>query len=143
MLWSSGLFKAADMKAAGYACEQLLGLGCSERQLLEAGHTDPCLSNIGQSTKKHSNMCAGFHQHLIAISYGGLRAQDVKEAGVTAAQMRALGCSATALRAAGFSAEGMMIAGYNAKELLAAGCRYSCRDSFAFIFDCTCLPSAA
>ena len=88
-------------------------------------------------------MCAGFHEHLIAISCGGFRAQDVREAGVTAAQMRALGCSATALRAAGFSTEGMMIAGYNAKELLAAGCRYSCRGGFAFVFDCTCLPSAA
>ena len=92
---------------------------------------------------KYSNVCAGFHEHLIAISCGGFRAQDVREAGVTAAQMRALGCSATALRAAGFSTEGMMIAGYNAKELLAAGCRYSCRDGFAFVFDCTCLLSAA
>jgi hypothetical protein len=69
-------------------------------------------------------MCAGFHQHLIAISSGGFRAQDAREAGVSAAQMRALGCSAAALRAAGFSTEGMMIAGYSAKELVAAGCGY-------------------
>jgi hypothetical protein len=88
-------------------------------------------------------MCAGFHQHLIEISCGGFRAQDVREAGVNAAQMRALGCSASVLLAAGFSTEGMMIAGYSAKELVAAGCRYSCRDGFVFVFDCMCLPSAS
>ena len=36
-LWSSGLYSAEELKAAGYTCEELLRLGCSERQLLDAG----------------------------------------------------------------------------------------------------------
>jgi hypothetical protein len=36
-LWSCGLYSVADLKAAGYACEELLKLGCSEQQLQSAG----------------------------------------------------------------------------------------------------------
>lgn len=36
-LWSSGLYSTAEIKAAGYTCEELLHLGCSERQLLDVG----------------------------------------------------------------------------------------------------------
>jgi hypothetical protein len=36
-LWKSGVFSAHDMREAGYPCEQLMLLGCSERQLRDAG----------------------------------------------------------------------------------------------------------
>jgi hypothetical protein len=36
-LWNCGVCSAADLKAAGYACEELMRLGFSERQLLDAG----------------------------------------------------------------------------------------------------------
>jgi hypothetical protein len=39
-LWRSGVFSVEDMKDAGYPCEQLMLLGCSERQLRDAGHSD-------------------------------------------------------------------------------------------------------
>jgi hypothetical protein len=68
---------------------------------------------------------SGFHPQIIAISCGGRRAQDARDAGATASHMRSLGCSAVALLGAGYSVAGMIVAGYSPKELLAAGCRYS------------------
>ena len=113
---------AKEMKDAGYTALELKNAGFTAAELKDAGFSAADLKNAGFSAKE--------------LRAAGFSAADLKNAGLTAAQLKDAGFSATDLKNAGFSPEQLKTAGYSAAELKDAGfsaealrkARYSAKD---------------
>ncbi len=118
---------AKQMKDAGYTAKELKDAGFTAADLKDAGFSAGELKAAGFSAKElHA---AGFSAQQLKdagfsaaeLKDAGFSAADLKSLGFTAAQLKALGYSAKELKDAGFSAEALRNAGYSSKELKDAG----------------------
>lgn len=98
---------AKQMKDAGYTAAELKDAGFTAAELKDAGFSAADLKNAGFSAKE--------------LRAAGFSAQQLKDAGFSAAQLKDAGFSAADLKNAGFSAAQLKAAGYSAKELKDAG----------------------
>jgi len=118
---------AKQMKDAGYTATELKNAGFTAAELKDSGFSLDDLKNAGFNLKELQS--AGFSANDLKnlgftaaqLKEAGFSASDLKNAGLTLKQLKALGYNATNLKDAGFSAEEMRKEGFNAKELKEAG----------------------
>ena len=110
-------YTAAELKDAGFTAAELKNAGFSAADLKNAGFTAKELRAAGFSAADLKN--AGFSAQQLKDA--GFSEAELKAAGFTAEQLKAAGFSASALKDAGFSAEALRQAGYSAKDLKDAG----------------------
>ena len=110
-------YTAAELKDAGFTAAELKDAGFSAAELKDAGFSAKELRAAGFSAQQLKD--AGFS--AAQLKDAGFSATDLKNAGFSAEQLKAAGFSAAALKDAGFSAEELRKAGFSAKDLKIAG----------------------
>lgn len=118
---------AKQMKEAGYTAAELKAAGFTAADLKDAGFSAQDLKNAGFSAKELR--AAGFNAQQLKdagftasqLKSAGFSAGELKNAGFTAAQLKALGFTAKELKDAGYSADELRKAGFSAKEMKDAG----------------------
>ena len=118
---------AKQMKEAGYSIDDLKNAGFTAADLKNAGFSIDELKNAGFNAKELA--AAGFSTAELKgagftkeqLKNAGLNASDLKSMGLTAKQLKAEGYSPEALKNAGYTAEELRAAGFSAKDLKEAG----------------------
>lgn len=127
---------AKQMKDAGYTAAELKDAGFTAAELKAAGFTAADLKNAGYSAKELR--AAGFNAQ--ELKDAGFSAADLKDAGFSAADLKKAGFSADQLKSAGFTAKDLKNAGFSVDALRKAG--FSAKDLKDAGFDSTQLKNA-